>query len=60
MGLCFTRDKDEINYDLRERYVYCDTCMAKIKYHQIYILAHSSKTHIFCSRSCYGRWLAEK
>ncbi len=60
--MCFTRDKDDdIKFDIYGRYVYCDTCLTKIKYHKIYIIAHCmNKTHVFCSRQCYGRWLSEK
>ena len=56
MGICFTRDKDEcIKY---ERYIYCETCLAKIKYQQVYVVAHClNKTHMFCSDTCYGRWI---
>ena len=58
MGLCFTRDKDEtqtIKYE--GRHVYCNTCLAKVRYDDIYIVAHTPKIHVFCSRECYGRWV---
>ena len=49
MGICFTREKDDyIQYD--RRYVYCETCLAKIPFKQVYVMAHClNKTHIFCS-----------
>ena len=61
MGLCLTRDKyeDYIKYD--GRYVYCETCLEKIKFDDIYIMAHClNKTHMFCSSACYSRWVYEK
>ena len=59
MGICFTREKDEcIKY---ERYIYCETCLAKIKYQQVYVVAHClNKTHMFCSDTCYGHWICDK
>ena len=47
MGICFTREKDDyIQYD--RRYVYCETCLAKIPFKQVYVMAHClNKTHIF-------------
>ena len=59
MGICFTREKDEfIKY---ERYIYCETCLAKIKYQQVYVVAHClNKTHMFCSDTCYGTWICDK
>ena len=59
MGNCMARDKEEfIKYD---RYIYCETCLAKIKYEQIYAVAHClNKTHIFCSDTCYGHWICDK
>ena len=47
MGICFNRDKDDyLQYD--GRYVYCETCLAKVPYDQVYIMAHCmNKTHIF-------------
>ena len=59
MGNCMARDKDDyIKYD---RYIYCETCLAKIKYEQIYVVAHClNKTHIFCSDTCYGDWICDK
>ena len=54
---CFQRDKnDYIKYE--GRHVYCETCLARISYDKVYIMAHTSRTHIFCSQSCYGFWLA--
>ena len=59
MGICFTREKEEfIKY---ERYIYCETCLAKIKYQQVYVVAHClNKTHMFCSDACYGQWICDK
>ena len=59
MGICFTREKDEfIKY---ERYIYCETCLAKIKYQQVYVVAHClNKTQMFCSDTCYGHWICDK
>ena len=59
MGICFTREKDEfIKY---ERYIYCETCLAKIKYQQVYVVAHClNKTHMFCCNECYVAWVYEK
>ena len=54
---CFQRDKnDYIEYE--GRHVYCETCLARISFDKVYIMAHTSRTHIFCSSSCYGFWLA--
>ena len=54
MGLCFTRDKED--YIMYERYVDCETCLRKIPYNRVYVTAHClNKTHLFCSRECYGR-----
>ena len=59
MGICFTRDKDE--FIKCERYIYCETCLAKIKYQQVYVVAHClNKTHMFCSDTCYGHWICDK
>ena len=53
---CFQRDKnDYIKYE--GRHVYCETCLARISF-KVYIMAHTSRTHIFCSQTCYGFWLA--
>ena len=50
---------DYIKYD--DRYVYCETCLAKIKFNDIYVTTHClNKTHMFCSRECYGKWVFEK
>ncbi len=59
MGLCFTRDKEEyVKYD---RYIYCSTCLAKIPYDQVYIMAYcANKSFVFCSRQCYGHWVYDK
>ena len=59
MGICFTREKDDyIQYD--RRYVYCETCLAKIPFKQVYVMAHClNKTHIFCSSTCYGLWVSD-
>ena len=61
MGICFSREKDGDDYLRYEgRYVYCETCLAKIKYNNIYVMAHcQNHTKIFCSRECYGYWLVE-
>ena len=60
MGICFTREKDDyIQYD--RRYVYCETCLAKIPFKQVYVMAHClNKTHIFCSSTCYGLWVSNE
>ena len=46
MGIYFTREKtDYLKYE--GRYVYCETCLAKIPFNHIYIMAHClNKTHI--------------
>ena len=50
--------EDYIKYD---RYIYCETCLAKIKYEQVYIVAHClNKTHMFCCNECYIEWVYEK
>ena len=56
MGICLTRDKDD--YD---RYVYCETCLAKMCFNEVYVMAHClNRMHMFCSAECYGIWIAEK
>ena len=59
MGNCMSRDKEDfIKYD---RYIYCETCLAKIKYEQIYVVAHCfRKTHMFCCHECYIAFISEK
>ena len=46
MGLCLTREKDDcVQYD---RYIYCSTCLAKIPYDRVYIMAHcANKSFVF-------------
>ena len=54
---CFQRDKnDYVKYE--GRHVYCETCLARISFDKVYIMAHTSRTHICCSQTCYGFWLA--
>ena len=60
MGNCVSRDKDDyLQYD--HRYVYCEKCLTKIKYEQIYVMAHCfNKTHIFCCNDCYLAFIGDK
>ena len=60
MGICFNRDKDDyLQYE--GRYDYCETCLAKVSFNEVYVMAHClNKTHIFCSQECYGQWVYEK
>ena len=57
MGICFTREKDMyLTYE--GRYMYCETCLVKIPFNNIYIMVHClNKSHAFCSRECYGKWV---
>ena len=59
MGNCLTRDKYEyLQYE--GRYIYCATCLAKIPFNDIYIMAHcANKSYVFCSRECYGFWIGD-
>ena len=54
---CFQRDKnDYIKYE--GRHVYCETCLARISFDKIYIMAHTSRTHIFVLKLVMGfGWL---
>ena len=59
MGLmnCFQRDKKEqfIKY---EKFLYCHTCLGKIKYGKEYLICHCmNQTFIFCCRECHGKWV---
>ena len=58
INTCLTRDQvDYIKYD---RYVYCNTCLVKSKYDELYVIAPGmNKTHMFCCRECYVRWAYE-
>ena len=59
MGICLNRDQDEyVGYD---RYVYCETCLARMCFNGVYVMAHClNKTHMFSSSACYERWVTEK
>ena len=60
MGICFNREKDDyLQYECR--YVYCETCLAKIPFSHVYVMAHClNKTHMFCSSTCYGKWVVNE
>ena len=60
MGICFNREKDD-SLQYERRYVYCETCLAKIPFNHVYVMAHClNKTHMFCSSTCYGKWVVNE